>query len=114
MLHLRRYRYFVLATAIVLFLIYRVSRNDDPWNSLTVTKPPNSYTGSANTGYQNTFEESDTIDKAKKPIYDDTAAAGSSTNDNDDAAAERELNKIKIPELKENEDTSDHTPGKLG
>lgn len=114
MLHLRRYRYFVLATAIVLFLLYRVSRNDDPWNSLTVTKPPNSYAGSANTGYQNTFDESDTPDKAKKPIYDDNTAAGSLTNDNDDAAAERELNKIKIPELKENEDTSDHTPGKPG
>ena len=112
MLHLRRYRYFVLATAVVLFLLYRVSRNDDPWNTLTVTKPLTSHSGSGSTGYQPTFDDSETIGKDRKPAYDDGDAA--SSNNIDDAAAERELNKIKIPELKGNEDASDHIPGKAG
>ena len=102
----------MLATAIVLFLLYQISRNDGPWNSLAATKPVNAHPGSGSTGYQSTFDESDTADKLGKPAYDGSGAPSSSTNSIDDAAAERELNKIKIPELKENEDVSDHIPGK--
>lgn len=114
MLHIRRYRYFVLTTAIILFLLYRVSQNSDPWDSFTgtlSTKPLNSYTGGGATDYTSTFDESETIEKIKKPIYGNNDAGGSSTKD-EGAAAERELNKIKIPELKGNDDTSDDSPGR--
>ncbi|RYP46438.1 hypothetical protein DL768_007350 [Monosporascus sp. mg162] len=111
MLRLRRYRYFVLTAAIVLFLLYRVSQNSDPWDSLSgklsSTKPPNS-----NTGYTTTFDESETIEKIKNPTYGNHGASGSYKTDEDaDTGAERELNKIKIPELKGDDDVSDSVSG---
>ncbi|RYP74689.1 hypothetical protein DL770_007576 [Monosporascus sp. CRB-9-2] len=111
MLRLRRYRYFVLTAAIVLFLLYRVSQNSDPWDSLggkfSSTKPLNS-----NTDYTTTFDESETIEKIKNPTYGNHGVSGSYEKDEDaDAGAERELNKIKIPELKENDDVSDGVSG---
>lgn len=114
MFRFRRYRYFVLTTAIVLFLLYRVSQNSDHWDSLAGSlskKPPHSYTGGGATDFTTTFDENETIEKIKRPIYDGNGAAGSSNNDAD-AGAERELNKIKIPELKTNEDPSDDSSGR--
>ncbi len=116
MLHLRRYRYFVVAAVIALFLFYKVSQRSNPWDSLAGSlspKPPNSYAGGGATDYKSTFDESETIEKIKKPTYDNNGAAGSSVKDSD-PGAERELNKIKIPELKVDDDVSDHGSGKGG
>ncbi|RYP60861.1 hypothetical protein DL771_010348 [Monosporascus sp. 5C6A] len=104
MLRLRRYRYFVLTAAIVLFLLYRVSQDSDPWDSLggklSSAKLPNS-----NTDYATTFDESETIEKIKNPTHGNHGVSGSyEDHEAADTGAERELNKIKIPELKEDDD----------
>ncbi|RYO75307.1 hypothetical protein DL764_010477 [Monosporascus ibericus] len=91
--------------------VFIVSQNSDPWDSLggkfSYARPPNS-----NTDYTATFDESETIEKIKNPTYGNHGASGSyGTGEDADAGPERELNKIKIPELKENDDVSDAASG---
>jgi mannosyl-oligosaccharide alpha-1,2-mannosidase len=103
MLHFRRYRYFVLTAAIVVFLLYRSSLNSEAWDSFTATVPnvPQSQPEhGTSTKEPPRFDESATIEKVKS-VPEEAAKPRPAVVDpstNTDTVADQ----ITIPDLKNN------------